>query len=315
MGLFSKKNNISEKYKKGLVKPKKTLGEKIKELFARFKKVDEEYFDSLEDLLISADVGASLSISIIEELKLESKVKNITDPNKIHELLINKLIEFYNYEEYNPSINLVNNGTSVILVMGVNGVGKTTSIAKLANNFIKEKKKVLLVAADTFRAGAIEQLQTWSNRINCDIVIGKENSDPSSVIYDGVRKGKDENYDIVLIDTAGRLQTKVNLMNEANKMYRVISKVIPEGPSEVLLVLDATIGQNGVFQAKAFLETSKISGIILTKLDGTSKGGIILSIKQELNIPVKYIGLGEGIDDLIEFDIEEYIRELLRKDE
>jgi len=230
------------------------------------------------------------------------------------DLLLSKIKELYEQEDYDSTLNLKDNELNIILVMGVNGVGKTTSIAKLANNFKKINKKVLLIAADTFRAGAVDQLKIWSERIGVDIVEGEINSDPSSVIYKGLEKAKNENYDIVLIDTAGRLQTKTNLMNEANKMYRVISKVTNKDPDESLLVLDATMGQNGVMQAKAFLESSNISGIILTKMDGTSKGGIILSIKQQLNIPVKFIGLGEGMEDLIEFDIDEYLDSLLRKE-
>lgn len=316
MGLFSKKDTLKEKYSNGLKKPRTSLIDKIKGLFASFKKVDEEYFNSLEDLLIEADVGAKLSIELVEELKQETKLNNITDPNIIMDNLFKKIEELYDEDDYSTSLNMQENGPTVILVIGVNGVGKTTSIAKLANLFKSNKKKVLLVAADTFRAGAIEQLDVWSKRVGVDIVTGPENSDPSSVIFDGVKKGKDNNYDVIIIDTAGRLQTKVNLMNEANKMYKVIGKIIPDAPHESLLVLDATIGQNGVFQAKEFLEVCKVTGIILTKMDGISKGGIILPIKQELNIPVKFIGLGEGLDDLVEFDLDTYLEMLRRgKDE
>ncbi len=293
-----------------LDKTKRSFKEKVALLLNKFSKVDESYFESLEDLLISNDVGAKLSLKIIDELKDDCKINKITFPNQITDLLFDKLKTLYSKQEYDSQINL-SNKTNIILVFGVNGVGKTTSIAKLANIYKNKGLKVLLVGADTFRMGAIEQLDVWAKRVNVDIVSGHDNSDPSSVIYDGVSKGVKEGYDLVIVDTAGRLQTKDNLMNEANKMYRVISKILPEQYVESLLVLDSTIGQNGIYQAKAFLDNCNITGIILTKMDGTSKGGIVLGIKDQLNIPVKYIGVGEGINDLMEFDLDEYLKGIL----
>jgi fused signal recognition particle receptor len=208
-------------------------------------------------------------------------------------------------------IHYAEEGPTIIMMVGVNGVGKTTTIAKLTHRFLKEDKKVLLVAADTFRAGAVEQLGVWADRLHVDIVKGKENADPSSVIFDGMRKAKSSDYDIVIVDTAGRLQTKINLMNEIAKMCKVIKKEFPEGPHETYLVIDATTGQNGVFQAKVFAEVTGVSGIVLTKMDGTSKGGIVLAMKDQLQIPVRFIGLGEGVDDLMEFDLEQYLNGLV----
>jgi len=315
MGLFNKRNKEQEvkTYSFGLNKSRKSLKEKIQSLINRFVKVDEEYFASLEEILISADVGASLSMKIIDHLKEEAKTQKLTNPSDINNLLFNLLKNAYTQNEEYVNFCENSNGPTVILVMGVNGVGKTTSIAKLAYKFKNKGKKVLLVAGDTFRAGAVEQLQVWADRLDLKLHVGKENSDPSGVIYDGVKNALDNNYDVVICDTAGRLQTKENLMNEASKMIRVIKKVIPSAPHECLLVLDATTGQNGVYQAKAFNDIAEISGIILTKMDGTSKGGIILAIKDQLNIPVKFVGLGEKIEDLEIFDIDLYLRGLIEE--
>lgn len=317
MGLFKRKEKVDKKiYSTGLNKSRKSLKDKINALFARFRKVDEEYFESLEELLIGADLGASLSMDLIESLKEDAKENKISDPNVIFDHLIMMLKNTYlDGEEELEDINMAADGPTVFLVMGVNGVGKTTSIAKIANKFKEEGKKVLLVAADTFRAGAVEQLTVWAERIGVRIISGKVNSDPSGVIFEGVKVGKEEGYDVIICDTAGRLQTKINLMNEANKMVRVIQKIIPEAPHETLLVIDATTGQNGVFQAKAFAGVANVSGIVLTKMDGTSKGGIVFAIKDQLGIPVKFIGLGEKIGDLQDFDLDSYVEGLVEKGE
>ena len=308
--LFGKKQN--EKYVAGLDKSRQSFNGKIKALFARFKKVDEEYYQELEDLLISSDVGARLSYEIVEATKDEAKYQGITDPNKILELLVEEMyVSYKNDIDLDTTIHYAEDGPTIIMMVGVNGVGKTTTIAKLTHRFLNEGKKVLLVAADTFRAGAVEQLGVWADRLNVDIVKGKENADPSSVIFDGMKKVKEADYDIVIVDTAGRLQTKFNLMNEIAKMCKVIKKEFPEAPHETFLVIDATTGQNGVFQAKVFAEVTGVSGIVLTKMDGTSKGGIVLAIKDQLQIPVRYIGLGEGVDDLMEFDLEAYLNGLV----
>ena len=292
--LFGKKQN--EKYVAGLDKSRQTFKGKLKSLFARFKKVDEEYFQELEDLLIASDVGARLAYEIVDATKEEAKYQGITDPNKILELLVEEMYVSYSKDiELEEPIHYAAEGPTIIMMVGVNGVGKTTTIAKLTHRFLNEGKKVLLVAADTFRAGAVEQLGVWADRLQVDIVKGRENADPSSVIFDGMKKAKNSDYDIVIVDTAGRLQTKINLMNEVAKMCKVIKKEFPEGPHETYLVIDATTGQNGVFQAKVFAEVTGVSGIVLTKMDGTSKGGIVLAIKDQLQIPVRFIGLGEGL--------------------
>jgi len=255
-----------------------------------------------------ADIGVDTVIDFIDGLKDEVKNKKITDPKLLQEMIMDRMFEIYlNGEIVNANLNLNKNGLSVILFVGVNGVGKTTTIAKIANSYKNQGKKVLLAAGDTFRAGAVAQLDVWAKRVGVDIVTKPDGSDPSSVMFEAVKKAKDENYDILLCDTAGRLQNKVNLMNELAKMKRVIQKECPDAPHETLLVIDATTGQNGMSQAKAFKEVTDVSGVILTKLDGTSKGGIVLAIRHELGIPIKYIGLGEGIDDLEVFDIEQYL--------
>lgn len=314
--LFGKKIVQNQKYNQGLDKSRTSFKGRINQLLSRYRKVDEEYFESLEELLIGADVGASLSIEIVDEVRSEARLNKISDPEKLMEILVEKMFVSYSKDtDLDTKISFAEDGPTVILVMGVNGVGKTTSIAKLTNKLLKDGKKVLWVAGDTFRAGAVEQLEVWAGRLGVELVKGRENGDPSAVIFDGVKKGKEENYDVIICDTAGRLQTKINLMNEAAKMVRVIQKVIPGGPHETFLVIDATTGQNGVYQAKSFAEVSDITGIILTKMDGTSKGGIILSIKDQLDIPVRYIGLGEQIDDLEEFDLMQYLNSLVGLDE
>jgi fused signal recognition particle receptor len=307
---FSKKENVeTEKYVKGLEKSRHNFADKLQALSKRYKEVNEDYFNELEEILISADSGVSFTIKVLDEVLDEAKQKGIKNPSQINELLVDKMFVSYaksgdniqNELHFNPD------GPTVLLVSGVNGVGKTTTIAKLANRYIKENKKVMLVAADTFRAGAVEQLKVWANRLHCQIVFGKENQDPASVAFDGVSQAKREGIDLVIVDTAGRLQNKTNLMQELAKISRVIEKEIPGAPQESFLIIDATTGQNGVLQAKSFADASKLTGIVITKMDGTSKGGIILAIRDELGIPVRFIGLGEGLDDLEEFDLDKYL--------
>ena len=297
-----------KKYEDGLEKSRKSFALKLKSLSKKYKKVNKEYFDNLEEVLIEADVGVRLTLSVIDELIEKARKEKISDAEEINAALIDILFQKYvqDNKDVDLEIKFKENSPTICLVVGVNGVGKTTSIAKLANWYKNKGKKVLIIAADTFRAAAQEQLDVWAKRINVDIVSGKNNSDPSSVLYDGLNKAKD-NYDLVIIDTAGRLQNKVSLMNELSKMRRVISKLCEDSVVETFLVLDATTGQNGVSQAKSFFDATGLTGIIITKMDGTSKGGIILSIKNELGIPVRFIGLGEKIDDLQLFDLEKYL--------
>ncbi len=308
-GLFKKKDkNKSKKYKMGLHKTREGAFKTLKELLSDKTKIDDELFDELEEIFITADIGVDTVVNFIDELRSEVKNKKITDKEVLQEMIMDKMFEIYlKGEIVNANLNLNPDGLSVILFVGVNGVGKTTSIAKIAYSLKKQGKKVLLAAGDTFRAGAIAQLDVWAKRIGVDIVTKPDGSDPSSVMYEAVTKAKNEGYDVLLCDTAGRLQTKVNLMNELNKMKRVIESLCPGAPQETLLVIDATTGQNGMSQAKAFKEATEVSGIILTKLDGTSKGGIVLAIRNEMGIPIKYVGLGEGIEDLEVFDIENYL--------
>ena len=305
----SKQEETIEKYDKGLEKSRKTFGQFMNNLFANFRMVDDEFFEELEESLISADVGFETAMRISDELQEEVRLKNVKKQSDVQNTIIEKLVEIYETEgaEEDNSLNIQPDGPTIILFVGVNGVGKTTSIGKLAHRYKQEGKKVLLAAADTFRAGAIDQLVVWGERAGVDVVKHSAGSDPAAVVFDAVEKTKKENYDILLIDTAGRLQNKVNLMNELEKMNRIIKRVVPEGPHETLLVVDATTGQNGVSQAIEFSKITDITGIVLTKMDGTAKGGIVLSIKDQLNIPVKFIGLGEQVDDLQEFDLEQYI--------
>ncbi|MBE6132404.1 MAG: signal recognition particle-docking protein FtsY [Erysipelotrichaceae bacterium] len=305
---FSKKEK-NEKYVAGLDKSRKNFSSKLHLLTKRYSKVNEEYFEELEEILIEADVGVNLALDIVEVTRNETDQKKITDPKLINEILVDKM--FVSYAQQGDSITneieFRENEPTVLLVVGVNGVGKTTTIAKLANRYKNQGKKVLLVAGDTFRAGATEQLSIWASRLGVDIVVGKENQDPSSVCFDGMRKAKEGKYDLVICDTAGRLQNKLNLMQELSKMKRVISKEIESAPHEVFLIIDATTGQNGVVQAKAFKECTSLTGVVITKMDGTSKGGIILAIRDELGVPVRFIGLGEKMDDLEEFDLDQYL--------
>ena len=312
---FSKKedNDTSKRYEKGLKKSREAFASKLDALSKRYAKVNEEYFEDLEQILIEADVGVALTLRIIEELLDKSKKEGLADPKRINEELVDMMFVDYasKGEGITNEVTFSNEGPTVLLVEGVNGVGKTTSIAKLAYRYIKQGKKVLLVAADTFRAGATEQLTIWAKRLSCPIVTGKEGSDPASVCYDGVSYATSHPIDLMIVDTAGRLQSKTNLMNELSKMKRVLSRGIEGAPHETFLIIDATTGQNGVSQAKAFKEVSDITGIVITKMDGTSKGGIILSIRDELGVPVRFIGLGEKMEDLEEFDLDEYLGGLL----
>ncbi len=312
---FSKKNKDekTEKYEKGLAKSRQAFASRLDDLSKRYSSVNEEYFEELEQILIEADVGVSLTIKLVEQLLDKSEEEGIKDPAKINEQLIDSMFVGYveNGGNITNEIQFKENGPTVLLVEGVNGVGKTTSIAKLAKRYMDQGKKVLLVAADTFRAGAVEQLKVWAGRLNCPIITGKENGDPASVCYDGAKYAKENNIDLMIVDTAGRLQNKTNLMQELAKMNRVLSKEIEGAPHETFLIIDATTGQNGVSQAKAFKDVSNITGIVITKMDGTSKGGIILSIRDELGVPVRFIGLGEKMDDLEEFDLDEYLNGLL----
>ncbi len=320
MGLFNKFKNIFNKkdkedlelYETGLEKTRKDLVNKISRLSGKYKKVSNDYFDELEEILIMADIGVNTVMNFIDKLKYRVKHENISDTEDLKEVIIDEMFIIYvnnqivvNKINYNPS------GPTVILFVGVNGVGKTTTIGKLAYKFKEEGKKVMLVAGDTFRAGAIEQLKEWAVKTDSKVVYS-DSKDPSSVVYDGIKEAILESYDVVLVDTAGRLQNKVNLMNELEKMNKVIGKLIPNAPHETLLVIDATTGQNGISQAKSFKEISNITGIVLTKLDGTAKGGIVLAIKESVDIPVKFVGLGETEKDLKIFDIEKYIYGLFK---
>lgn len=307
---FAKKNESStNKYVEGLSKSRKNFADKLKKLSNKYNRVDQSYFEELEQVLIEADIGIGLTLHIIEEILNESSQKHIYNPHQINEILIDKMYVEYatKGDDIQNDISFVKDGVTVLLVSGVNGVGKTTTIAKIAYRYFHQGKKVMLAAADTFRAGAVEQLRVWANRIGVDIVTGKEGEDPSSVAYKAAEKAKHDKIDLLIIDTAGRLQTKNNLMLELSKMSRVLGKEIANAPHESFLVIDATTGQNGVLQAKSFAEASKITGIVVSKMDGTSKGGIILSIRSEIGIPVRFIGLGEKIDDLEEFDLERYL--------
>ncbi|MBW0595656.1 signal recognition particle-docking protein FtsY [Mycoplasmopsis anatis] len=301
-------------YDKGLANTS-SFGAKIRELQNKHLKIDEEYFEELEEILIMSDINYNLVDQIIDLIKSEVKANKITDPKLIGEIVADGIFKAYtNNTIVNTNLNVKDDRLNVFIMVGVNGSGKTTSIAKLANKFKNEGKKVLIAAADTFRAAAVEQLSEWARRVNVDIIKpDKPNQDPSSVVYKAMDYAKNNNYDLLIIDTAGRLQNKVNLMNELNKMVSVIKKFQEDAPHESLLVMDATTGQNGLSQAKVFKEVSNLTGIILTKLDGTSKGGIILSIKNEFDLNVKYVGMGEQVDDLQEFDLELFIYEMTKE--
>ncbi len=325
MGLFNKFKNVFSKkevtkeeqqekevYDKGLEKTRKEFISQVSVLGLKYTKVSEDYFEELENLLIMADIGVNTVMKFMDELRSRVKKENITDTKYLGEVIVDELFIIYvNGENLSDKININPDGPTVILMVGVNGVGKTTTIGKLAYKYKNEGKKVMLIAGDTFRAGAVPQLEEWASRTN-SLFYGKENTDPAGVIYDGLIKAKEEKVDIVLVDTAGRLQNKVNLMKELEKINKVIGTHIPNAPHETLLVIDAATGQNGILQAESFKEITNITGIVLTKLDGTAKGGIVLAIKETVNIPVKFIGLGEGMEDLRVFDIENYIYGLFK---
>lgn len=312
---FSKSKDTKEtdKYKDGMSKTRSTFSNRLNDLFARYRSVDEDFFEELEEVLITADVGVMTVMDLIDELKMEVKRRNIKDSREMIDAISEKLVEIYygDDDEGIEQIQFAEQGElTVILVVGVNGVGKTTSIGKIANKFKQEGKNVVLAAGDTFRAGAIEQLEVWGERVGVEVIRQSEGSDPAAVIFDGIKAAKSRNADVLICDTAGRLQNKVNLMKELEKIHRVIEREVPNAPHEVLLVLDATTGQNALSQAKVFSEATNVSGIVLTKLDGTAKGGIVIAIRNELGLPVKFIGLGEQMEDLRPFDAHQFVYSL-----
>lgn len=318
MGIFDKFKKVFKKsvkteiYDEGLKKTRDEFVSKLNILGIKYTKISDEYFDELEDILIMADIGVNTVMNFISRLRKRVKEENITDSEYLKEVIVDELFIIYvNESSLSDKININPDGPTVILLVGVNGVGKTTTIGKLAYKYHKDGKKVMMIAGDTFRAGATEQLKIWAERTS-SLFFGKENADPSSLIYDGLVQAKKNNVDIVLIDTAGRLQNKVNLMKELEKINKVIGMHIANAPQETLLIIDATTGQNGIKQAISFKEITNITGIVLTKLDGTAKGGIVLAIKEEVNIPVKFVGLGEKETDLQPFDIENYIYGLFK---
>ncbi|MEO5288512.1 signal recognition particle-docking protein FtsY [Limosilactobacillus allomucosae] len=306
--------STTEKYDRGLKKSRTGFGAKLNHFLANFRHVDEDFFEDLEDLLIESDVGYDMAMKISDELREEVKLQNAKSKQDVSNVIIEKMVDLYEDagKDENPDLNFAKEGPTVIMFVGVNGAGKTTTIGKMAKRFKDEGKRVLLAAGDTFRAGAVEQLDVWAKRDGVDIVMGPANGDPAAVVFDGVKKAKKENYDILLVDTAGRLQNKVNLMNELAKMKRIMAREIPDAPHEVLLVLDATTGQNALNQAKLFKESTDVSGIVLTKLDGTARGGIVLAIRNELHLPVKYVGLGEKVTDLEKFDASDFVYGLFK---
>lgn len=302
---------VQEKYDRSLKKTRTGFGARLNAFFANFRSVDEEFFEELEELLIMSDVGVQVASNLTEELRYEAKLENAKKPDALRRVIIEKLVELYEKDgNYNESINF-QDGLTVILFVGVNGVGKTTSIGKLAHRYKQAGKKVMLVAADTFRAGAVAQLAEWGRRVDVPVVTGPEKADPASVVFDGMERAVAEGIDILMIDTAGRLQNKENLMAELEKIGRIIKRVVPEAPHETFLALDASTGQNALVQAKEFSKITPVTGIVLTKIDGTARGGVVLAIREELNIPVKLIGFGEKIDDIGEFNSENFMKGLL----
>ena len=300
-----------EKYDRSLKKTRTGFGARLNAFFANFRSVDEDFFEELEELLIMRDVGVQVASNLTEELRYEAKLENAKKPEALRRVIIEKLVELYEKDGiYNENINF-QDGLTVMLFVGVNGVGKTTSIGKLANRYKQAGKKVMLVAADTFRAGAVAQLAEWGRRVDVPVVTGPEKADPASVVFDGMERAVAEGIDILMIDTAGRLQNKENLMAELEKIGRIIKRVVPEAPHETFLALDASTGQNALVQAKEFSKITPVTGIVLTKIDGTARGGVVLAIREELNIPVKLIGFGEKIDDIGEFNSENFMKGLL----
>ncbi|RIN91834.1 signal recognition particle-docking protein FtsY [Mammaliicoccus sciuri] len=299
---------LGAKFKQGLEKSRENFQNKLNDLLAVYRKVDEDFFEALEEMLIQADVGFNTVMELVDELRMEAKRQNISETSELREVIVEKIVEIYVQDDEDiDRMNIENDRLNVILMVGVNGVGKTTTIGKLAHRYKQEGKKVMLAAGDTFRAGAIEQLKVWGERVGVEVISQKEGSDPAAVMYDAVNAAKNRGADILICDTAGRLQNKANLMNELQKVRKVIDRNVPGEPHEVLLALDATTGQNALSQAKSFKEVTQVTGIVLTKLDGTAKGGIVLAIRNELQIPVKFVGLGEKLDDLQPFDAESYV--------
>ncbi|MFC4769775.1 signal recognition particle-docking protein FtsY [Effusibacillus consociatus] len=297
MGFFSK-------FKEGLAKTRDSFLDKVGAVFTR-RKIDEEFYEELEEQLIMADVGVNTAMSLLEQLRAEVKKRKIENAEELKPILQEKLVELMGTET--SALNMNPAGMTVIMIVGVNGVGKTTTIGKLAHKLKNEGKKVILAAGDTFRAGAIEQLEVWGQRVGADVIKHQAGSDPAAVVYDGVQAAKSRKADVLIVDTAGRLHNKTNLMDELNKVYRVLKREIPDAPHEVLLVLDATTGQNALQQAKIFGEATGVTGLVLTKLDGTAKGGIVIAIRDQMEIPVKFVGLGEKMDDLQEFDPQQFV--------
>lgn len=310
----TQENDSEKKYDAGLEKSRNGFGARLNKFLANFRHVDEDFFEDLEDMMIESDVGYDMAMKLSDSLREEVKLQNAKSKQDVSNVIIQKMVELYDEagQDEQTGINFAQSGPTVIMFVGVNGAGKTTTIGKMAARFKNEGKKVLLAAADTFRAGATEQLDVWAKRDGVDIVTGPENGDPAAVVFDGVKKAKDEGYDVLFVDTAGRLQNKVNLMNELAKMKRILTREIPDAPHEVLLVLDATTGQNALNQAKLFKESTDVTGIVLTKLDGTARGGIVLAIRNELHLPVKFVGLGEKVTDLQEFNASEFVYGLFK---
>ncbi|HZG84432.1 signal recognition particle-docking protein FtsY [Paenibacillus sp.] len=311
--IASKAEEVTNKFKEGLSKTRNAFVGKVEDLFSRRKKIDEAFYEELEEILIGADVGVNTVMNLIDELRTEVRKRKIEDPAELRPVLSEKLVELLGGDEEAPEqLKTAAEGLTIYLIVGVNGVGKTTTIGKLAHRLKKEGKSVLLAAGDTFRAAAIEQLEVWGERAGVDVIRQGQGSDPAAVIFDAVHAAKQRNVDVLICDTAGRLQNKVNLMEELNKIFRVIRREVPEAPHEVLLVLDATTGQNALQQAKLFGEKTGVTGLVLTKLDGTAKGGIVIAIRQAMELPVKLVGLGEKIDDLLPFDAQQFVHALFQ---
>lgn len=307
-------DETEKKYDQGLEKSRNGFGVRLNRFLANFRHVDEDFFDDLEDMLIESDVGYEMAMKLSDSLREEVRLQNAKNKQEVSNVIIEKMVDLYDEAGAGEqtTLTMADQGPTVIMFVGVNGAGKTTTIGKMAARFKGQGKRVLLAAADTFRAGATEQLEVWAQRDGVDIVTGPENSDPAAVVFDAVTKAKKDNYDVLFVDTAGRLQNKVNLMNELAKMKRILTREIPDAPHEVLLVLDATTGQNALTQAKLFKETTDVTGIVLTKLDGTARGGIVLAIRNELHLPVKFVGLGEKVSDLEEFNAQDFVYGLFK---
>lgn len=305
---------VFDKYDKGMEKSRKNFADRLSDLFTGFKEVDESFYEDLEETFIGADVGFNMTLALTDAIRDEIETRNVHKPQDVKQVMLEKMVQVYEKEGGEDLVELKENpdGPTVILFVGVNGVGKTTSVGKIGYQLKQEGHKVLLAAADTFRAGAVEQLNVWGERLDIPVVSGIDQGDPASVVFDAVKRANDEKYDYLLVDTAGRLQTKIHLMDELAKIKRIIERENPNGIQEVLLVLDATTGQNALIQAKQFNEATEITGLVLTKLDGTAKGGVVLSIRYDLDIPVKYIGLGEQATDLQQFDSEQYMYNLVK---